>query len=315
MSPADRAVWDAKSKIDKDRYDSEMAAFKQHQKLHNTVPAKKAKKDPSAPKRPMSAFLAFSNQRRAALKRKNPDATNADLSKMLSVAWKEATDDFKAEFVEEEARLRAQYKIDILAWRKKKSEEIRSHMGGKKAMTSAYTVKPDPSTRVKKGAAPLQQQPAVPNNNSTLNNAGMYGLGNVVGFGQQQGMLSGMGGNQFMGSHFGQLQQQQPASQQPFYNAGFQGNSLQGSSFQGATNPAMYQAFQMHPQFAVQTQQHMGGGPMNLYGGQQGGMPQGNYNYGLMGFSSGFDAYGGGGADSNAMYLHQQQQHHHHDGH
>ncbi|GAX21671.1 hypothetical protein FisN_29Hh110 [Fistulifera solaris] len=313
MSPADRAVWEAKSKIDKDRYDAEMATFKQHQKLHNTVPAKKAKKDPSAPKRPMSAFLAFSNQRRAALKRKNPDATNADLSKMLSVAWKEATDEFKAEFVEEEARLRAQYKIDILAWRKKKSDEIRSTIGGnRKAMQTAY--KPDPSTRVKKGAAPLQQQqpPAVPNNNSALNNGGMYGLGNVTGFGHQQGMLNGMGGSQFMGSHFGQLQQQQPGSQQSFYNAGFQGNGLQGSSFQGATNPAMYQAFQMHPQFAMQTQQHMGGGPMNLYGGQQGGMPQGNYNYGLMGFSSGFDAYGGG-ADSNAMYLHQQQ--HPHDGH
>ena len=88
MTPADRAIWDAKSKIDKDRYDTEMSTFKQHQKLHNTAPTKKTKKDPDAPKRPMSAFLAFSNQRRAALKRKNPDATNADLSKMLSVQWK-----------------------------------------------------------------------------------------------------------------------------------------------------------------------------------------------------------------------------------
>jgi len=47
------------------------------------VPAnKRTPKDPSAPKRPMSAFLAFSNGRRADLKRQNPNATNSDLSKV-----------------------------------------------------------------------------------------------------------------------------------------------------------------------------------------------------------------------------------------
>ena len=74
----------------------------------------------------MSAFLAFSNKRRAGLKRQHPDATNADLSKILSRMWKEATPEFKAEYVEEEARKRAQYKIDIAAWRKKKSEQTKA---------------------------------------------------------------------------------------------------------------------------------------------------------------------------------------------
>ena len=204
--------------------------------------------------------------------------------------------------MEEEARLRAEYKIKILAWRKKKSEEIRTTMGKKPA---AAVVAP---VRGKKVTAPVQQQqqqqPVLTQPNNSLSNAGMS-----FGFGQQQGMLGGMGGQlggqlggQFVGNHFGGQQQQQP--QQQFYNSGFQGNALQGSSFQG--NPAMYQAFQMHPQFAMQNQQMMGGG--NLYGQQ--GMQQGAYNggYGLMGFSSGFDAYGG--TDGNNMYLHPQ----HHDG-
>lgn len=37
----------------------------------------------------MSAFLAYSNGRRAALKREHPKSTNADLSRMLSKTWKE----------------------------------------------------------------------------------------------------------------------------------------------------------------------------------------------------------------------------------
>lgn len=298
MTPADRAIWDEKSKADKDRYEAEMLAFKQQQKLHNTVPTKKVKKDPDAPKRPMSAFLAFSNQRRAALKRKNPDATNADLSKMLSVAWKEASPEFKAEYVEEEARLRAQYKINILAWRKKKSEEIRSTMGKK---ANAVLVAP---VRPKKVAT--TEMPVQPPLQQTMNNAGMS-------FGFQQGMIGSMaGGNQFGGQLQQQQQQQlqQQQLQQQLYNPSFQGTSFQGNSFQGSANPAMYQAFQMHPQFAAQTQQHslMGGGQVNLYG--QHGMQQANYNggYGLMGFSSGFDSYGGG-PDNSVMYLQSQQPH------
>jgi len=37
----------------------------------------------------MSAFLAYSNSRRAGLKRDHPKSTNADLSRMLSKSWKE----------------------------------------------------------------------------------------------------------------------------------------------------------------------------------------------------------------------------------
>ena len=60
---------------DKARYEVEKAMYKGPWK----VPAnRRTPKDPTAPKRPMSAFLAFSNKRRAALKRQHPDATNAD---------------------------------------------------------------------------------------------------------------------------------------------------------------------------------------------------------------------------------------------
>ena len=86
LDPEERKVWDERAEKDKARYEAEKAQYKGPWK----VPSSKRKvKDPSAPKRPMSAFLAYSNSRRAGLKKQNPKATNADLSRMLSQSWKE----------------------------------------------------------------------------------------------------------------------------------------------------------------------------------------------------------------------------------
>jgi len=99
------------------------------------VPAnKRTPKDPTAPKRPMSAFLAFSNKRRAGLKRENPDATNADLSKMLSVTWKEAPDELRKKYMEEEAALRATYKVEMAKWRKKAADEKKTERQEREAI-------------------------------------------------------------------------------------------------------------------------------------------------------------------------------------
>lgn len=125
MQPADKSVWEEKSRLDKDRYEAEKARFKIQRPSKQG--GKRILKDPDAPKRPMSAFLAFSNQRRAELKRKNPQATNADLSKMLSKQWKELGAETKNKYVEEEARLRKKYKGDIATWRRKKAAETKAN--------------------------------------------------------------------------------------------------------------------------------------------------------------------------------------------
>jgi len=107
---------------DKARYDVERATYKGPWK----VPAnKRTPKDPTAPKRPMSAFLAFSNSRRAMVKRQNPDATNAEISKTLSNMWKEAPDDLRQKYIDEEYGKRQQYKASMSDWRKKNDEEKR----------------------------------------------------------------------------------------------------------------------------------------------------------------------------------------------
>jgi hypothetical protein len=123
MEPMVKAVWEDESRIDKARYETEKARFKMTTGKGN---ARRFLKDPAAPKRPMSAFLAYSNSRRADLKKKNPTATNADLSKMLSVQWKEISPEDKATYVESEAGLRKQYKSDISTWRRKRAAETKS---------------------------------------------------------------------------------------------------------------------------------------------------------------------------------------------
>lgn len=48
----------------------------------------KKPKDPNAPKRPMSSFLMFASENRAAVKEKNPEMTNTELVRELGTLWK-----------------------------------------------------------------------------------------------------------------------------------------------------------------------------------------------------------------------------------
>lgn len=78
---------------------------------------KRVAKDPSAPKRPLSAFLAFSNTRRKPLKQQHPEATNADLSKMLSKMWREAVNEFRQKYIDDAAELSEAYKLEMAEWK------------------------------------------------------------------------------------------------------------------------------------------------------------------------------------------------------
>jgi len=116
LSREERKEWDAKADKDKARFESEILTYKGPWKvLTNT----RTINDPSAPKRPLPAFLAYSNSRRAALKRDNPGATNAELSKMLSKSWKEAALPFREKFIEEAEKLRKNYKDETWEWQKR----------------------------------------------------------------------------------------------------------------------------------------------------------------------------------------------------
>jgi len=114
LTPVERAVWDKKAEVDKKRYELERATYTGPWK----IPAsKRAKKDPDAPKRPMSAFLAYSKNMRGVTKQENLHLSNTEISKLLAVKWKEAPEDIRNNYITKEAVERETYKKAIAEWR------------------------------------------------------------------------------------------------------------------------------------------------------------------------------------------------------
>lgn len=81
------------------------------------VPKRRAKKNPLAPRRPMSAFLKFSQIWRKKVKRENPDMANTDVSRLLGEMWRNASVHEKRPYREQEEKERAVYKEDMKRFR------------------------------------------------------------------------------------------------------------------------------------------------------------------------------------------------------
>jgi len=123
LSQEDRAIWDKRSSDDKKRYEVEKAMYTGPWK----IPAsKRARKDPNAPKRPMSAFLAYSQRMRSVAKQDNQHLSNTEISKLLAEMWREAPDDIRREHIEQESEQRARYKLLMGDWRSKQEEALLS---------------------------------------------------------------------------------------------------------------------------------------------------------------------------------------------
>lgn len=120
LEPKDREKWEELAKVDRARYEEERRNYKGPWKV---AVSRKAYKDPNAPKRPMSAFLMYSNGRRAAVKKEHPEFSNGEISRLLSEMWRAASDEDRQKYIKEEFELRQKYKKDIAQWRK--DEEVK----------------------------------------------------------------------------------------------------------------------------------------------------------------------------------------------
>lgn len=118
MSAEEREIWDEKARKDRTRYEAEVMSYKGPWK----VLAKREKKPHDAPKRPMSAFLSFSNKRRSGVMKKNPSLNQAEISSLLSKMWNEASPELREEHIKKEHQARLLYKKDIAAWRERDKE-------------------------------------------------------------------------------------------------------------------------------------------------------------------------------------------------
>eukprot|EP00943_MAST-04B_sp_MAST-4B-sp1_P006441 g6441.t1 len=91
------------------------------------VRKKGKKKDKDAPKRPLSAFLLFSKDRRKEVrtqtKTNNPNAGVTDVAKALGEEWRNASEQEKDKFVKHAEFLKAQYDLVKAKYLKMKAAE------------------------------------------------------------------------------------------------------------------------------------------------------------------------------------------------
>mmetsp|Transcript_20684 Transcript_20684/g.39328 ORF Transcript_20684/g.39328 Transcript_20684/m.39328 type:complete len:334 (-) Transcript_20684:373-1374(-) len=117
LSDEQRAKFQEMARIDRERYEREKAAYKGPWRVPDI-------KHPNPPKKPMSAFLAFGNERRKAIGDANPSLTNAEISSLLSKLWKQCPVDVKQAYRDREAREREIFKKYRAEWELEKDMSL-----------------------------------------------------------------------------------------------------------------------------------------------------------------------------------------------
>jgi hypothetical protein len=110
LSDKEMKKWTKKAEQDKIRYQEEMKHYVPMEEEGGRK--KKAKKDPNAPKRNMSAYFLYSMYARPQVKEDNPDASFGDIARIISEQFKTLPDKEKKKWdkkaVEDKERYQAQ---------------------------------------------------------------------------------------------------------------------------------------------------------------------------------------------------------------
>jgi non-histone chromosomal protein 6 len=81
------------------------------------------KKDPNAPKRPLTSFMHFSQDQRAAVMKANPDASFGELGHLLGAKWRKTTTAQKKKYEAKAATDKVRYTKAMAAYEGQKIEE------------------------------------------------------------------------------------------------------------------------------------------------------------------------------------------------
>ena len=149
LTPDQKRIWEDEARADKERYNIEKERYTGPWQ----VKWKRAKKNPDAPKRPMSAFLYYSQEKRSSAKEQHPGLKNTDISRLLGHMWKKASPEERTPHIEREKEQRGKYKISMADWKekeekrkseqqKKDEEELQSK--AVKPNSSEYDIRPEP---------------------------------------------------------------------------------------------------------------------------------------------------------------------------
>merc|ERR1719320_2152604 len=100
------------------------ASWKQHQKALAEFKAKQKKKpfkkDPNAPKRPLSGYMIFVNEVRSGVVADNPDMSVTDILKEVGSMWRDLDEAEYARYGEKAKKLKARYAKELKEYQKTK---------------------------------------------------------------------------------------------------------------------------------------------------------------------------------------------------
>ena len=93
-----------------------------------SLPSKKKarlskKRDPTKPKRPISAYIAFSVAKRPEVKAANPEKTTTEILSLLAACWRNASDEEKEDFVQIAKENKVRYLEKMTEWRKTNAKQ------------------------------------------------------------------------------------------------------------------------------------------------------------------------------------------------
>lgn len=85
-----------------------------------TIGKRKTKKDPNAPKRPLSAFIFFSKEKREEIIKKNPELKSklAEVGKMVGEAWGKLSEAQKKPYETKAVQDKARYEREMASYKK-----------------------------------------------------------------------------------------------------------------------------------------------------------------------------------------------------
>lgn len=119
LSPEDRQYWNNQATKERIQYAAEKNAYTGPWQ----VPYKRAKKDPTAPRRNPSAFLLFARDERKKLRKLNPTMKVTDISRLLGKLWRDMPIETKRSYIEKEAEERNKYMRDVTEWRRQQEKK------------------------------------------------------------------------------------------------------------------------------------------------------------------------------------------------
>ncbi|CAB9527435.1 FACT complex subunit SSRP1 [Seminavis robusta] len=125
LSAEDRKKYDDMAKVDKQRHAEEMKNYTPPEGSGEGKGATKAKgkgkgkKDPNEPKRPMTAFMLFSNANRQRVKEENPGISFGDIGRKMGELFKALSPEERAKYDEKNAKDKERYKREMDAYKAK----------------------------------------------------------------------------------------------------------------------------------------------------------------------------------------------------